>query len=91
VKHAEFYSKNKFEKLVHLIVFIIRILGKHQGIYYVCACFVRLVARVLIVLILLNAWLIQWSVVFCYNLINNGCVCLWWRFNDTVFNRHLEI
>ena len=24
-KHAEFYSKNKFEKLVHLVGFIIRI------------------------------------------------------------------
>ena len=24
-KHVEFYSKNKFEKLVHLVVFIIRI------------------------------------------------------------------
>jgi len=26
-KHVEFYSKNKFEKLVHLIGFIIRIPG----------------------------------------------------------------
>jgi hypothetical protein len=25
MKHAEFYSKNKFEKLVHLVGFIIRI------------------------------------------------------------------
>ena len=25
-KHVEFYSKNKFEKLVHLVDFIIRIL-----------------------------------------------------------------
>jgi len=25
LKHAEFYSKNKFEKLVHLVGFIIRI------------------------------------------------------------------
>jgi len=24
LKHAEFYSKNKFEKLVHLVGFIIR-------------------------------------------------------------------
>ena len=26
-KHVEFYSKNKFEKLVHLVGFIIRIYG----------------------------------------------------------------
>ena len=25
MKHVEFYSKNKFEKLVHLVGFIIRI------------------------------------------------------------------
>jgi len=25
LKHVEFYSKNKFEKLVHLVAFIIRI------------------------------------------------------------------
>jgi len=29
-KHVEFYSKNKFEKLVHLVGFVIRI----KGIYY---------------------------------------------------------
>ena len=28
-KHVEFYSKNKFEKLVHLIGFIIRISGRN--------------------------------------------------------------
>jgi len=28
LKHVEFYSKNKFEKLVHLVGFIIRILWK---------------------------------------------------------------
>ena len=28
-KHVEFYSKNKFEKLVHLIGFIIRIITMH--------------------------------------------------------------
>jgi len=27
LKHVEFYSKNKFEKLVHLVGFIIRILS----------------------------------------------------------------
>jgi len=26
-KHVEFYSKNKFEKLVHLVGFVIRIRG----------------------------------------------------------------
>jgi len=31
-KHVEFYSKNKFEKLVHLVGFIVR--KKHT--YYVC-------------------------------------------------------
>jgi len=25
MKHAEFYSKNKFEKLVHLVGFVIRL------------------------------------------------------------------
>ena len=28
-KHVEFYSKNKFEKLVHLIGFIIRTYGSN--------------------------------------------------------------
>jgi len=36
-KHVEFYSKNKFEKLVHLVGFIIRI---HQ------VCLIRLLPRV---------------------------------------------
>jgi hypothetical protein len=31
-KHVEFYSKNKFEKFVHLVGFIIRIY--HSGMYY---------------------------------------------------------
>ena len=30
-KHVEFYSKNKFEKLVHLVGFIIRIYLKEVG------------------------------------------------------------
>jgi len=30
-KHVEFYSKNKYEKLVHLVGFIIRI----QGHFYI--------------------------------------------------------
>ena len=36
-KHVEFYSKNKFEKLVHLVGFIIRILWyfSHASIYVV--------------------------------------------------------
>ena len=35
-KHAEFYSKNKFEKLVHLVYFIIRIwIQMHQKYLYV--------------------------------------------------------
>ena len=29
-KHVEFYSKNKFEKLVHLVGFIIRIFGRNE-------------------------------------------------------------
>jgi len=35
-KHAEFYSKNKFEKLVHLVGFIIRIyVTVHTSMVYV--------------------------------------------------------
>jgi hypothetical protein len=30
-KHVEFYSKNKFEKLVHIVVFIIRIYHDAQS------------------------------------------------------------
>ena len=33
LKHVEFYSKNKFEKLVHLVCFIIRILKSHGHIF----------------------------------------------------------
>ena len=29
-KHIEFYSKNKFEKLLHLVGFIVRIHSRHQ-------------------------------------------------------------
>ena len=36
-KHVEFYSKNKFEKLVHLVGFIIRI----------CACVWRLLQSII--------------------------------------------
>jgi len=32
-KHVEFYSKNKFEKLVHLVGFIIRIYDDAQSPY----------------------------------------------------------
>ena len=31
-KHVEFYSKNKFQKLVHLVGFIIRMLVLHQSV-----------------------------------------------------------
>ena len=39
-KHVEFYSKNKFEKLVHLVGFIIRIYHdprspEHQTVTYI--------------------------------------------------------
>jgi len=45
-KHVPFYSKNKFEKLVHLVGFVIRIFNdarspERQNIYiyiYVCVC-----------------------------------------------------
>ena len=41
-KHVEFYSKTKFEKLVHLVGFIIRIShdarSHERQIRYVCAC-----------------------------------------------------
>jgi len=32
-KHVEFYSKNKFEKLVHLVGFIIRIFSTINSIH----------------------------------------------------------
>jgi len=37
-KNAEFYSKNKFEKLVHLVGFIIRIYHDAQS----CECQIRI-------------------------------------------------
>ena len=44
-KHVEFYSKNKFEKLMHLVGFIVRIITMHGhlnvNIYiyiYICVC-----------------------------------------------------
>jgi len=33
-KHVEFYSKNKFEKLVHLVGFIIRIIKYHVKLFF---------------------------------------------------------
>jgi len=30
--HVEFYSKNKFEELVHLVGFIIKFISKHMEI-----------------------------------------------------------
>ena len=46
MKHVEFYSKNKFEKLVHLVGFIVRIYGTvlyikaalHFNFVCVCVC-----------------------------------------------------
>ena len=35
-KHVEFYSKNKFEELVHLVGFIVRILLRY---FYLLICF----------------------------------------------------
>jgi len=32
-KHVEFYSKNKFEKLVHLVGFIVRLKGVYEEPY----------------------------------------------------------
>ena len=44
LKHVEFYSKNEFEKLVHLVGFIIRIYhdarspeGQTQNVVIICA------------------------------------------------------
>jgi len=34
-KHVEFYSKNKFEKLVHLVGFTIRIDGQSSRVFNV--------------------------------------------------------
>jgi hypothetical protein len=36
-KHVEFYSKNKFEKLVYLVGFIIRI-RKYSDVYTILKC-----------------------------------------------------
>ena len=36
-KHVESYSKNKFEELVHLVGFIIRIVQRVGINYYICA------------------------------------------------------
>ena len=41
-KHVEFYSKNKFEKLVHLVAFIIRIYHDAQSPERQNACFTPL-------------------------------------------------
>jgi len=35
-KHVEFYSKNKFEKLVHLVGFIIRFITMHCHLNVKC-------------------------------------------------------
>jgi hypothetical protein len=42
-KHVEFYSKNKFEKLLHLVGFVIRkfVVLKYMHAYiYICLCYI---------------------------------------------------
>jgi len=45
MKHVEFYSKNKFEKLVHLVGFIIRINHDTRSSESQSMCFVMSVFR----------------------------------------------